>query len=278
MAIALRDRLALQAAGETQMSFDPTGRDEPRLATLPLRLIDPDPNQPRQDLGYLADLALSIREHGIIQPLIVEAVAGERYRLLAGERRFAACRSLGLETAPCVIRTVAEHSRLALQLIENLHRKNLHPIEEARAYKRLMGEFHLEQKELARKLGKSANSISEMLRILDLSPDLLEQVRTSEVATKSALLEIAKETDATRQAELWARVQAGQASVAELKAERQTNATATKRTKVCKLKLDDATVFVQFQHGEVTPERVTAALQGALEKQLSRSAPSQPSS
>jgi hypothetical protein len=75
MAINLKDRLTRQAAGDTQLSFDPTGRDEPRLATLPLQLIDPDPDQPRKDLGPLADLALSIREHGVLQPLIVEAVA-----------------------------------------------------------------------------------------------------------------------------------------------------------------------------------------------------------
>ena len=268
MAITLKERLALQAAGETHLSFDPTGRDEPRLATLPLRLIDPDPKQPRQDLGQLADLALSIREHGVIQPLIVEAVDGGRYRLLAGERRLSACRSLGLETAPCVIRTVAEHSRLALQLIENLHRKDLHPVEEARACQRLMAEFKLEQKDLARKLGKSANSICETLRILDLSAEVLAQVRTSEVATKSALLEIAKESDPARQQELWARVQAGEASVSDLKAERQRKAPSVTRPAGWKLAVGDATVVVRFQNGEVTPERVTAALEGALEEQL----------
>ena len=267
MALALKDRLALQAAGETQLTFDPTGRDEPRLAVLPLRLIDPDPNQPRQDLGDLADLAASIQEHGIIQPLIVEAVAGGRYRLLAGERRFTACRSVGLESAPCVIRTVAEHSRLALQLIENLHRKDLHPVEEAGAYQRLMAEFNLTQEELSRKLGKSATSICETLRILDLSPEVLAQVRTSEVATKSALLEMAKEADPTRQQALWTRVQAGQASVADLKAVRRRKSPSAGRSLMTKLVVGDATVIVRFRRGEVTPERVKAALQGALEKQ-----------
>jgi ParB family chromosome partitioning protein len=265
MALALKDRLALQAAGETQLTFDPTGRDEPRLAVVPLRLIDPDPNQPRQDLGDLADLAASIREHGVIQPLIVEAAAGGRYRLLAGERRFTACRSVGLETAPCVIRTVAEHSRLALQLIENLHRKDLHPVEEAGAYRRLMTEFNLQQDELGRKLGKSATSICETLRILDLSPEVLAQVRTSEVATKSALLEMAKEADPMRQQALWQRVQAGQASVADLKAERRRKSPSAKRPTVWKAAVGDAIVVVRFRRGEVTPERITAALQGALE-------------
>jgi ParB family chromosome partitioning protein len=267
VALALKDRLALQAAGNTPLTFDPTGRDEPRLAVLPLRLIDPDPNQPRQDLGDLANLAASIQEHGIIQPLIVEAVAGGRYRLLAGERRLTASRNAGLESAPCVIRTVAEHSRLALQLIENLHRKDLHPVEEAGAYQRLMAEFNLKQDELGRRLGKSATSICETLRILELRPEVLAQVRTSEVATKSALLEIAREADPTRQQALWQRVQAGKASVSELRAERRSKSSASKRPTQWKLVIGDATIVVRFRQGEMTPERVTAALQDALERQ-----------
>ena len=97
MALALKERLARQASGETQLTFDVTGRDEPQLLNLSLRLIDPDPNQPRKNLGDLGELILSVREHGILNPIIVE------------------------------------QSRLALQLIENLHRKDLHPLEEARA-------------------------------------------------------------------------------------------------------------------------------------------------
>ncbi len=267
MALNLKDRLALQATGETQLTFDPTGRDEPRLAALPLRLIDPDPNQPRQDLGELADLALSIREHGVIQPLIVEAGDGGRYRLLAGERRLAACRSLGLETAPCLIRTVAEHSRLALQLIENLHRKDLHPLEEARAFQRLRDEFKLTQRDLAQRLGKSVSSINETLRLLDLSPEVMANVRTSEHATKSVLLEIAKEPDAARQQELWTQAQAGQLTVRKLKTEKRGKSPAVERPMVWKVTLDDATVVVRFRGGKATPERVAAALERALADQ-----------
>lgn len=139
----ITDRLARQVAGQTHLSFDPVGRDEPKLVSLACRLIDPDPNQPRRDLGKLDELAESIREHGLINPLVVEPLASGRYRILAGERRFVACRQLGLETVPCIARTVADHARLALQLIENLHRKDLNPLEKARGFKRLMEEFHL---------------------------------------------------------------------------------------------------------------------------------------
>src|SRR5262245_57230889 len=122
MATALKDRLARQASGGTELDFDPTGRDEPRMLLLSLSLIDRDPNQPRRDLGDLADLALSIQEHGVLQPILVESTAGGRFRIVAGERRFAACQSLRMETIPCIVRTVEPQSRLALQLIENIQR------------------------------------------------------------------------------------------------------------------------------------------------------------
>ena len=142
MAAELKDRLARQAAGDTDLGFDPLGTDEARLVSILLDLIDPDPQQPRKTIGDLTELALSIREHGVINPIIVEVSGSGRYRIIAGERRFAACRSLGLRTVPCIVRTVADQSRLILQLIENLQRKDLHPVEEARAFKRLSGSLN----------------------------------------------------------------------------------------------------------------------------------------
>ena len=264
MALTLKDRLARQASGDVHFTFDPAGRDEPHLISLSLGLIDTDPNQPRKDLGQLADLALSIREHGVVQPLIVEAVDGGRYRLVAGERRLAACRSLGLETAPCLVRMVAEQSRLALQLIENLHRKNLNPIEEARAFQHLIDEFGLTQRNLALRVGKSVSSISETLRILDLSPELLAEVRTSEIASRSVLLEIAKETDPERQRELWVQAQAGQLTVRKARTTKRESPTKVNHSVARKIEINEATVVVRFMSGEASRERVTAALQQAL--------------
>lgn len=264
MALDLKERLARQAGGETQLAFDPTGGTEPRLALLPLELIDPDPDQPRKSTGNLADLALSIQEHGLIQPLIVEPMPGGRYRLLAGERRFCACRSLALTAVPCVIRTVAEQSRLALQIIENLHRKDLHPLEEAQACRRLMEEFNLEQKELARRLGKSPNWLCETLRLLDLGAELQDQIRTSESATKSVLLEIAKEPDPARRQALWLRVQSGGATVSALRAERRRQNRGTRAPRAWKSTLSDARITVRFRSGVATAERVASVLAAAL--------------
>jgi len=273
MASDLKTRLARQASGETQLDFDPSGRDEQRLAELKLDLIDPDPNQPRKDLGDLADLALSIREHGVVQPIVVEPDDTGRFRILAGERRFAACRSLGLNTIPSLVRSVAEQSRLELQLVENLHRKDLHPIEEARAFKRLMNEFNLTQRDLARRLGKSLAAVNQSLRILDLDAAVLENVQTSEHATKSVLLEIAKEPDPQRQHALWQEAEAGQLSVRKARTEKSRDTTTKSRKASCTIELTDAKIVIRFVSGEAGPERVRMALVTALKLESGQTEP-----
>ena len=264
MATALRDRLARQANGEAPSTFRTAFPEEPRLVFVPLTCLEPDPNQPRKNLGDLTELAESIREQGLIHPLVVEALALGRYRIVAGERRFSACRQLGLETVPCLVRTVAEHARLALQLIENLHRQDLQPLEEARAFQRLMGEFNLTQRDLAQRLGKSLGAINQTLRILDLGEDILSAVQTSEHVNKSVLLEIAKEPDASAQRALWEKAQAGQMTVRQARTQKQDQPGSATRVASCTISLADAKVVIRFKHGEATPERVKAALEQAL--------------
>jgi len=264
MATALKDRLARQARGESQLTFEPALHEETRLVFVPLGCIEPDPNQPRKNLGDLTELAESIREQGLIQPLVVEGIALGRYRLVAGGRRLAACRQLGLETVPCLVRTVAEQSRLALQLIENLHRQNLHPLEEARAFQRLMNEFNLSQRELAQRLGKSLAAVNQTLRILDLGEDILTGVQTSEQVSKSVLLEIAKKPDAATRRAMLVKAQAGQMTVRQARIEKQDRPAPATKTARWTLPLTDATVVVEFGHGEATADRVKAALHQAL--------------
>jgi ParB family chromosome partitioning protein len=268
MVISLTDRIARQAMGTTPRAFDPIVRDEPRLLLLPMAAIDPDPNQPRRDLGDLADLALSIQEHGLIQPIVVEAVSAERYRILAGERRFAACRNLGWESLPCIVRTVEEQSRLALQIIENIHRKALDPVEEARALRRLMDEFNLSQGEVGKRIGRSKSAVNQSLRILDLPAEMLGEAQSNGSATKSVLLEIAKEPDPDRQQALWNQARAGELTVRKARTTPppptgpQTQATA----KTVSFDMDEATVRVTFREGEPLPTRVIAALMAALDR------------
>lgn len=213
----LKKRFEAIAQGEKSLQFDPLAREEARLALISPSQIEADPDQPREEMGDLEELKASIQEHGIIQPCIVSVAGDDRYRLIAGERRWTAATQLGLKTIPCVIRTVDEHRRLEVQLIENIHRKDLSPLEEARAYQKLMVEFNLSQRQLAARLGKSVAGINQMLRLLTLPEDLMESVQTSEHLTRSVLLEIAKKESPELQRELLQKALTGSVTVRALR-------------------------------------------------------------
>src|SRR5438270_11983588 len=139
-----------------------------RLAT-----IVPSPLQPRKNFATepLQELVDSIRQHGIIQPLIVRRVDG-RHELIAGERRWRAAQELGLGEVPVIIRTASDLEVLELSLIENLQRTDLNPIEEAQGYARLAGEFGMRQEDIALKVGRSRAAVANAIRLLDLHPQV----------------------------------------------------------------------------------------------------------
>lgn len=136
--------------------------------------IEPNPNQPRQriDRKALDDLAGSIREHGILQPLVVSQVGDDRYRLIVGERRWQAARLAGLERVPVVVKEAGDRQTLELALVENLQRADLNPLEEAAAYARLIQDFGLTHQQVAHQAGKSRVAITNTLRLLSLPPTL----------------------------------------------------------------------------------------------------------
>ena len=139
--------------------------------------IEPNRYQPRQvmDDGALQQLADSISEKGILQPLVVrEKKDGSGYELIAGERRWRAAKMAGLEQVPVLLRDVSRSDRLELALIENIQRQNLNPLEEAEAYQRLMNEFNLTQEEVSKRVGKERSTVANMLRILQL-PDFAKE-------------------------------------------------------------------------------------------------------
>jgi ParB family transcriptional regulator, chromosome partitioning protein len=150
------------------------------LTYLPVSQIVPNPRQPRtqMDLGDLEGLAESIREHGILQPLVVTTdPGGEHYTLVAGERRLRAAILAGLEEVPTIIRQVSEQERLELALIENIQRADLSPLDTAEAYQQLVEEFGLRHEEIANRVGKSRESVSNHLRILRLPPEVKDALR-----------------------------------------------------------------------------------------------------
>ncbi len=186
-----------------------------RTNEVPLALLTPNPFQPRQntDAQELASLADSIRKHGVLQPIIVRPVRGG-YEVVAGERRWRAAEAAGLTTVPAVVRELTDREALELALVENLQRADLNPIERARAYRRLVEEFHLTQEQVAERVGKSQPSVANALRLLHLPPQVqasLEAGRLSEGHAR-ALMAIG---DEPRLLKLWERVERRGLSVRE---------------------------------------------------------------
>ncbi len=143
--------------------------------------------QPRHafDAEALSDLANSIREHGIVQPLLVRPT-GDHFELIAGERRLRAAGEVGLTEAPVIVMEVSDEDALQLALIENLQRENLNIIEEAEGYRALATEFHLTQEDIARRVGKARATVANALRILDLAPEVRDMLARGELSAGHA--------------------------------------------------------------------------------------------
>lgn len=153
------------------------------LQEISLGSIVPNPHQPRLhfDEVKLQELADSIKEHGILQPLVVSK-NGELYEIIAGERRFQAAKRVGLMTVPVVIRDVTEQGKLELAIIENIQRHDLNPIEEAKAFLRLIDEFNLPQEKVAEKMGKSRSTVANTLRLLHLPIEIQRAVAEGKIS------------------------------------------------------------------------------------------------
>src|SRR5881227_264425 len=160
--------------GTPSVATRPDARESgERIHQINLANIVPSALQPRKDFGReaLQELIDSIRQHGIIQPLIVRQ-AGARFELIAGERRWRAAQEIGLAQVPIIIRSASDLEVLELSLIENLQRADLNPIEEAQGYARLAGEFGMRQEDIALKVGRSRAAVANAIRLLDLHPQI----------------------------------------------------------------------------------------------------------
>ena len=144
------------------------------LAELPIEQIEVNPNQPRKffDETALKELCESIKIHGIIQPIVITEVTPGKYMIIAGERRYRAAKMAGLTVVPCVLKDYTERQVKEVSLIENLQREDLNPIEAARAVKQLMDEYNFTQEVVAERIGKSRPSVTNMLRLLNLAPEV----------------------------------------------------------------------------------------------------------
>ena len=142
------------------------------LVEIPVRDLVPNPHQPRVhfDEELLSDLSASIKEIGVLQPLLVRKMADGTYQLIAGERRWRAAQRAGLATVPAVVKETDDMSSVEQALVENLHRQDLSPLEEASAYQQLLDDFHLTHDDVAKRVGKSRSAVTNTLRLLNLPP------------------------------------------------------------------------------------------------------------
>jgi len=150
------------------------GHRDGDLRHVPIELIQRGKYQPRTDMHEqaLEDLANSIKQQGVMQPIVIRPIDDDRYEIIAGERRWRASQLAGLDSIPAIIKPVSDESAIAMALIENIQRENLNPIEEATALKRLQDEFELTQQEVADAVGKSRASVTNLIRLIGLSPDV----------------------------------------------------------------------------------------------------------
>ena len=155
---------------------------------LRLSSIEPNKDQPRTqfDVDALMELADSIRQHGVIQPLLVRPLDNGMYQLVAGERRWRASRMAGLMEVPVVIRDLSDHEAMEIALIENLQRKDLNVIEEALGYQQLMEKYDMTQEKVAERVGKSRPAVANALRLLNLPEQVIDMVKTGEVTAGHA--------------------------------------------------------------------------------------------
>jgi ParB family chromosome partitioning protein len=172
---------------------------------VPIDLIDPNPNQPRQVMGDLSELMASIAEKGIIEPLVLRQ-RGERYQIVAGERRYQAAVQVGLKELPGVIREGDDNEVLEVALVENLQRKDLTPFEESEAMAALAHRCAYTHEMLAKKLGKSRVAITESLALQGMPDDVKNLCRLADISAKSLLLQIVRQGDPQKMAALIERI------------------------------------------------------------------------
>ena len=171
--------------------------------------IETNPAQPRTSVGDLRELVRSIEAKGVLEPLLVRQIPGGRFRIIAGERRFRAAMEAGLAEVPCIEMDVSESEVLEIALIENLHRKDLHPFEEAEGFSGLAERHGYTQQQVADAIGRSRVSVTEAISLLDIPEDLREECRRADIDSKSVLLAIARIKDPAKMREAIARAKSG---------------------------------------------------------------------
>jgi ParB family chromosome partitioning protein len=177
---------------------------------VPIEDITPNPNQPRQQLGDLTELIASVREKGVLEPIVVRP-RGARFEIVAGERRYRAAMEVGLAEMPCVVRDCSDAEMMELALIENLQRRDLTPFEEADGLKTLAESYGYTHEKMAERLGKSRTSVTEILSLAAMPTAVREACRRADIHSKSLLLQIVRQSKPEKMLALIEKLGAGAA-------------------------------------------------------------------
>ncbi len=239
-------KIATDSAGEAVLDII-SEADKGKVIYLALDKIKVNPHQPRSKFAEqsLGELAESIKQHGIIQPLIVSKFNGE-YELIAGERRLRAAKNIGLDKAPVIIRDASSQQKLEMALIENLQRENLNPLETALAFRKLIDEFNLTQEETARRVGKSRSAVANSLRLLNLPDEIQSALAEGRISEGHAKILAGLEGE-VKQTSLFKRIIHGDLSVEDTVAEtRRMGGTKQARVKINYADKDKEFAFREF--------------------------------
>jgi ParB family transcriptional regulator, chromosome partitioning protein len=244
---------------------------EPIGRMLAVSELDPNPRQPRQSLGDLSELAASIKEKGVLEPILVRRV-GDRYQIVAGERRYRAAIEAGLEEVPCILRDASDAETMELALVENLQRKDLTPFEEADGLKSLADRYGYTHEKMAEMLGKSRSSITEALSLTQMPEQVRELCRLADIGSKSLLLQIVRQETATKMTTLVEQLQSEGAKSRQharsLARHARGKGRGRPRNYVFRFQPAEKTfsLALQFRKSHVPREEVVRALQAILDE------------
>lgn len=242
---------------------------------VPISTLDPDADQPRSSMGDLGDLVTSIREKGVLEPILVRPVAGEgeapRLRIISGERRYRAALKAGLYEVPVIEMDVEADEALEIALIENLQRKDLTPFEEAEGYRQLGGRFGYTHEQIADTVGRSRSLVTETLALLQLPARVRDVAQALDISSKSVLLEVLKGADETEMIAMLEEVAARGLNRDDLRRRtRRTSpsASAGRRPYTFKFRSPDRSfsLALRFRRQSVERDDLIAALEQILEE------------
>jgi ParB family transcriptional regulator, chromosome partitioning protein len=238
---------------------------------IPIEDIEPNPHQPRQALGDLSELIASIREKGILEPILVRP-KGSRFQIIAGERRFRAATEAGLADIPCVVRDTSDAETMEIALIENLQRKDLSAFEEADGLKTLAETYGYTHEKMAEKIGKSRSALTETLSLTAMPDHVRELCRLADISSKSLLLQIVRQSDPKKMVTLVGQLQqegATRQTARRLAREGKPKTAAKGRPQNYVFRYQPKersfSLAIQFRKSQVPREEIVRALQAIIE-------------